>query len=49
MQGSGPPETSRSPQLSADFVADVGDQKGEAAKAIFLSRPLAPLDWERQL
>ena len=28
------------PQLSADFVAEVGDQKGDAAEAISSSRPL---------
>ena len=37
--GSGPLETARSPQLSADFVAEVGDQKGEAAEVISSSCP----------
>jgi hypothetical protein len=37
-----PPKTPRSPQLSTDFVAEVGDQKGEAAEVISSSRPLPP-------
>jgi hypothetical protein len=46
MHGSGPPDPLT--QLSASFVADVGDQKGEASDFFKLSVGTAP-DWERQL